>query len=309
MKRIFVSIKSAIENKLYKFPKRLEISKNSSVDAACFFIDMEKIFGSESIINELEEDDTETDEENYNNQFMSDLNHKEKKYANKKVYSNSISPEGTIDKYRISSTNSKGKQKVVTTSQYQKKLKESRSNNIDRPKYSPYTDSGKYIGQYYANKNAAPSKHKASGHVKTIKRKKGSSSKVAASRSSKIPSSATTHTSSIPSLPPVVRDSMLKDKYGRNNLEDIKKRLQHNPNDFLETYQDTDNIENRVSIEPSQFERVGSGKQLEYNQRDKLFRVRKSYENQPKSKLVFLIISCSEKSAKEEAAECTYQQS
>lgn len=66
------------------------------------------------------------------------------------------------------------------------------------------------------------------------------------SRESKIPTSATSsHTSSIPSLPPVVRDSWFKDKIAMQNLNDLKKRLQQKGNNFYEVYQDSDEKRDR----------------------------------------------------------------
>lgn len=46
-----------------------------------------------------------------------------------------------------------------------------------------------------------------------------------ASRGSRIPTTATTtHTSSIPTLPAVVKDSWFKDKIARQNLDGLRKR-------------------------------------------------------------------------------------
>lgn len=56
------------------------IPRSDSVDAAWFFIDMEKLFGSETTIKELEEDDSEMDENDYNNKFMEDLKKDEINY-------------------------------------------------------------------------------------------------------------------------------------------------------------------------------------------------------------------------------------
>ena len=85
------------------------------------------------------------------------------------------------------------------------------------------------------------------GQFQILKKKAVSTNKVVMnSRESKIPTSATSsHTSSIPSLPPVVRDSWFKDKIAMQNLNDLKKRLQQKGNNFYEVYQDSDEKRDR----------------------------------------------------------------
>lgn len=77
LNKLFATIRSSVEHKLYKFPKQLDVPRSSSATVAAFFQEMEKLFGSEFIINEIEEDDSDFDEEQYNNNFMKDLKMKE----------------------------------------------------------------------------------------------------------------------------------------------------------------------------------------------------------------------------------------
>ena len=104
MKKIFTSIRSSVELKLYKFPKQLDIPKNKSSEIASFFTDMESLFGSELIINELEEDDSEFDEEKYNSTFMNNLKSQESTYLERKNKSGLNSPKGYINKFKYSYT-------------------------------------------------------------------------------------------------------------------------------------------------------------------------------------------------------------
>lgn len=278
MKRIFSTIRSVVENKLYKFPKKLDITKNASIDAACFFVDMEKWFGSETIINELEEDWSETDEEEYNQQFMKELAAQDQNYNKKQYHEKNISSLGFQSKFKSSYTNNMGKKRVIKPFTDLSKLKESKSKDLPRPNYSPYTDSDKRIPQPTISRgNTNFPKSKIPGSIKVLKKKKGVSSKEINSRGSKLPTSAdSTHTSSIPTLPPVVRDSWFRDKMERQNLESVKKRLQHRDGDFDDIYQDTD--DNKSSLEPPYYSRGSSYQQNPRNKEKRFTNVRKSYE-------------------------------
>jgi hypothetical protein len=267
-----------VENKLYKFPKKLDITKNASIDAACFFIDMEKCFGSETIINELEEDYSETDEEEYNKEFMKELATRDQNYNKKEAYQKNTSPEGFQNKFKSSYTNNIGKKRVIKPFTDLSKLKESKSKELQRVNCSPYTDSEKWIPKptFSRGSNNFP-KAKVPGSIKVLKKKKGVSSKEINSRGSKLPTSAdSTHTSSIPTLPPVVRDSWFKDKMGRQNLESVKKRLQHKEGDFEDIYQDTD--DNKSSLEPPYYSREAAYQKNPRNLEKRFKNVRKSYE-------------------------------
>jgi hypothetical protein len=58
-----------------------------------------------------------------------------------------------------------------------------------------------------------------------LKKKQSQSYAMIPSRGSKIPTTATTaNTSSIPSLPPVVKDSWFKDKIALQNLDGLRRR-------------------------------------------------------------------------------------
>lgn len=60
------------------------------------------------------------------------------------------------------------------------------------------------------------------------------------SRESNLLTSETTHASSIPSLPPVVKDSWFKDKVARQNLDGLKRRLLQKDADAYEVYLNTE---------------------------------------------------------------------
>lgn len=261
MKKVFASIRSGIEQKLYKFPKKLDIPQNTSVDIACFFVDMEKLFGSESIINELEEDDSEVDENDYNNQFMNELRNQEISYI-KKYSKDQVNP---VERYSNKFTESYGKkftnQKDLKSPDLSKikSTKLSKDKMAARVKYSPYTGSEKAQSKERKQKiNPQTISKKIPGVI--ILKKKGHSSKaVVPVHVSKNPASATTtHTSSIPALPPVVKDSWFKDKVSKQNLEGVMKRVQHRQADIFDIYQDTDDNDNRSSIEVPYFSKEHS---------------------------------------------------
>ena len=112
----------------------------------------------------------------------------------------------------------------IKPSQY-KNLKE-----VNRPNYSPYTGSekGKYKQLWKGKEKKIKKKVKANGngHITIFKKKPSIHHGCAPSRGSKIPTTATsTHTSSIPTLPSVVKDSWFKDKVSRQNLDGIKRRF------------------------------------------------------------------------------------
>ncbi|CAI2384032.1 unnamed protein product [Moneuplotes crassus] len=251
VKKLFVSIRSSVEQKLYKFPKQLDIQRSYASKVAAFFEEMEKLFSTELVINELEEDETsDFDEDQYNNNFMKDLKHKESHYAlkNRAVKNNSRknSPE-FVNKYKNSYTNKKNRINPlhdIGRSNPTGSRKE--SNRMD---HSPYTEAEK--AKKYMKR---PKNSKESPNI-TVIRKVSANNAVAQSRGSKIPTTATTsHTSSIPVLPPVVKDSWLKDRLGKQNLDNVKKRLQSNKSEFIEIYNDTDN-ENRSSGEALYYSR------------------------------------------------------
>ena len=113
-------------------------------------------------------------------------------------------------------------------------------------------------------------KNKKAGQFQILKKKAVSSNLMLTnSRDSRLPTSATSnHTSSIPSLPPVVKDSWFKDKVAMQNLNDLKKRLQQKGENLYEIYQDSDTNDKpemaaRSSAESSYFLR---GNQVRTNQ-------------------------------------------
>ena len=83
MKQVFSSMQNLLQKSQLKYVKTIEISRGDSAEVVSFFVDMEKIFGSESTINELEEYDSDTDESVYNHQFMDNLKDHELNYAKK----------------------------------------------------------------------------------------------------------------------------------------------------------------------------------------------------------------------------------
>ena len=193
---------------------------------------MENLFGSESIINELEEDDSEFDEDKYNKDFINDLNKQESKYLQGRFRKDSHSPKGYINKYKHSYT----KHQHNTNKPFNEigKLRSSGSQNLKdfkNKRYSPYTESDKGGKKKFKKGSEKKLQKKSHGIITIMKKKPSVPQVIAASRGSKIPTTATsTNTSSIPSLPPVVKDSWFKDKVARQNLDDIKRRYQNERN-------------------------------------------------------------------------------
>ena len=83
MKKAFSIIQTSLEKIQFKYPKSIEISRSDSAEIITFFVDMEKVFGSETTINELEEYDSDMDESAYNEQFMENLKDQEFNYMKK----------------------------------------------------------------------------------------------------------------------------------------------------------------------------------------------------------------------------------
>lgn len=83
MKRVFNSMQGLLQKSQLKYAKTIEISRGDSADVVSYFAGMEKIFGSESTISELEEYDSEMDESVYNQQFMDSLKDQELNYIKK----------------------------------------------------------------------------------------------------------------------------------------------------------------------------------------------------------------------------------
>ena len=130
----------------------------------------------------------------------------------------------------------------------------------DKFRQSPYTEIDSRLFKNNLSNNEGSISKKKGGQIQILKKKAASSNVIVAnSRDSKLPTSATSnHTSSIPSLPPVVRDSWFKDKVAMQNLNDLKKRLQQRGNNYIEVYQDSDTNDNkematRSSAESSYF--------------------------------------------------------
>ena len=145
MQKIFQSIRAAVEHKLSKIPRQIDIPTNTTAEVASFFIDMEKLFGSESIINELEEDDSDLDEEQYNKNFMNDLNREETKYASNRVRHSPGSYKPGFKKSR-SKFGSNGRVRPFNDLGKVKQPYSKEFNQKSRPKYSPYTGSEKGFG-------------------------------------------------------------------------------------------------------------------------------------------------------------------
>lgn len=183
---------------------------------------MEKLFGSESVIKELEEDYSDTDEEEEENHYRESKSRKGFPSLKKPLKSNSS------DHYRPP-TKSKSRKIKPFTDLHKLQTKPVKAN--PRPKFSPYVSNEGTPGQI------------------TVLKKAGSPQNPKYSRGSKMPTSATsTHTSSIPNLPPVVKDSWFKDRLARQNLDDLKKRLDQKSINLIEVYNDSEK-EAKSSIE------------------------------------------------------------
>lgn len=171
---MFSSIKSVVEHKLNKFPKQLDIPKDASVEIASFFIDMEKLFGSESIINELEEDesDIDEDEDQYNKNFMNELQNNELDYA--KNRRDSHSPEAYGNKFKSSYTHLNSKNNRVKPFTDLSKLKASGSQNnkeFIKHKYSPYAEAEKRLTNQLKNKSkVSQSQKKVNANISGLKK-------------------------------------------------------------------------------------------------------------------------------------------
>lgn len=222
---------------------------------------MEKLFGSESIINELEEDDSELDENDYNNQFMNELRNQEIDYIKKHSKEQMSYAEHYASKFTASYGTKFANQRDPKSPDFGKvkSTKSSKDKLAARVKYSPYTGSEKAQSKEKKQKAKPHNVYKKNPGVIILKKKGHSSKAVVPSRISKNPASATTtHTSSIPALPPVVKDSWFKDKVSKQNLEGIMRRVQNRQSDLFDIYQDTDDNDNRSSIEVPYFSREHS---------------------------------------------------
>jgi hypothetical protein len=108
---------------------------------------MEKLFDSESIINEIEGDDSDSaeDEDQYNKNFMSELHNLELDYV--KNRKDSTSPESYGNKFKSSYTQMQNKiQKAKPYDEYKLKTSGSQNNKeLEIHKFSPYAESEKRL--------------------------------------------------------------------------------------------------------------------------------------------------------------------
>lgn len=218
---------------------------------------MEKLFGLESTINEIEEDDSEIEETAYNDQYTKSLKTKDLNFAQK----NKRKVRSPDNLHKVISVFPKNSRKGSI-----KPFADVRKDNISKPMkikrmledgqkiYGAKTETEKQVSRNrLETSKEGDLTRKKTGQFKLMKKKKVAHSEVQSRESNQPTSATTTHTSSIPSLPPVVKDSWFKDKFGQKKLDGLKKKMLQKKISLYEDFKTTGDVDREYSKDKDEY--------------------------------------------------------
>jgi len=247
IRRIYSSFNPISDRDLYKLPKGLELSKNS-IDIHSIFIDMEKLFGVESIINEQEEVSSDEDDNNYRQRFLEELKNQELEYIRKKVRDVAKSSEHYTDKFQSEYANSVYLNKMAKPMKNLTKNKIKKNRDKPHSPFSPYQETAKQLSRNTKLTQTQAKDNDSSQTRPSVKKGKSSNGVVPKGIAKLSGGKNNPHTSSIPSLPSVVRDSRFKENISKQDSFGLRKRLHQKDTRIEEIYQEIE--ENGGIIEP-----------------------------------------------------------